>query len=609
MKLATITNWAYGTTVALTLLSGTTMLLASHAQEVEEQAVEQRYLLTKATSRLGNDIFELTEHARQYLDTGQANYKIAYQHDFEDLEAVEKRAEAVATAGASRNEVAMLQDAMNWADTLHDEQAAAITAFDSGNEQQARQLLFGAEYERELDRVENLLGRFQDRLDQRIDSQIEDATQISDIWKTMSEITLVLTALMFLCVLYFVFKRRVLSPVVKLSDVVNRLAAQDFAVQPPEIDQIDEIGDMAQAIRIFRENGLERQRLEAERNADSQTRNLISRMTQRMQGCDSLSDLTEVVQRFLPEIAPNRAGRLYILDQTRNAVTEVCNWSSPTMSQPEFAPASCWALRRAMPHRPSGTHIDVPCPHLDIASHPEDIPDTICMPLSSQREMIGLLYFEPLEGEEDNAANARHDVYLRMVAENIALAIGNLRLREKLREMAMMDPLTGLANRRRLDAVLEVELARAARLDEPISCLMTDIDHFKHFNDTFGHEAGDHVLQEVGKLLQHATRDPEMAFRYGGEEFLLLLPGFDSAMALERAEEIRRKVSELHVIHSGQELGSVTISIGLATAPEQCGFNLILRSADNALMDAKNNGRDRVEVALPYDQRNIGQRA
>lgn len=609
MKLATITNWAYGSTLALTLISGVTMLFASEAQEQQRHAVAERYALDKATSRIADDVLQLTEHARQYVNTGKANFKIAYQSDYDELATIEKRSEAVAKAGATPTEIAMLHDAIRAADTLHAEQSAAIELFENGNDQQARQLLFGPEYERELDNIENLIGRFQDRLDQRIAGELREATDISDIWKRVSEITLAITALMFLCVLYFIFKQRVLRPVVKLSDVINRLAAQDFAAEPPIIAQIDEIGDMAQAIRIFRENGLERQRLEAERNQDRQTRDLISRMTQRMQGCDTLSDLTKVIQHFLPEIAPTRSGRLYIIDPSRNAVNEVCNWSSPKLSETEFAPSACWALRRGLSHHPSDGNIDVPCLHLAVGEELVSTPDTLCLPLLSQRETIGLLYLETYESEVLSDLTPRSDVYLQIIAENIGLAIGNLQLREKLREMAMIDPLTSLANRRRLNTVMNVELARAARLEETISCLMIDIDHFKQFNDRFSHEAGDYVLQEVGKLLQHATRDPEMAFRYGGEEFLLLLPGFDAETSLSRAEQIRHKVADMNLVFSGQELGSISISVGLATAPEQCGYNTLARKADDALRAAKALGRNRVEVALRKDQRDIQQPA
>ncbi|HEX7857107.1 MAG TPA: diguanylate cyclase [Sphingobium sp.] len=592
MRLATITNWAYGVTVALTLASGMTMLLASSAQEREREAVAQRYRLDQATERLVSDIFGLTDRARQYLNTGDPIYPILYAREAAALGSVEERIAHIRDAGATLGELESLKEAIRWADTLQDEQRVALAAHKRGDETLARRLLFGAEYERELDRAESLVERFQSQLEQRTAAEITTATQRAKLWRSTSEIVLGITALLVLCVLYFVFKRRVLRPVVKLSDVVSRLAAQDYAVEPPSYDEVDEIGDMTQAIRIFRENGLERQRLEREREAELAMRDLLSRMTQRMQGCDTLLDLKEVVGRFLPNIAPDLAGRLYLLDQERHAVVEACSWLDPVHSRTEFSPIACWALRRGLAHRPCGESMDVPCDHLDYDDGA--LTDTLCLPLTAQRKTLGLLYFEP-HGTGDGAKTP--EVYLHMLAENIALALANLHLREALREMALGDPLTGLANRRHFDEIMDLELADAERLGQPISCVMLDIDHFKRFNDNFGHQAGDTVLREVGRALKASLREKGKAFRYGGEEFLLLMSGFDAAQASERCEEIRTRIESLRVVHAGRELGPITISIGLATVPEHCTGDRLVKTADAALYRAKAAGRNRLVVA------------
>lgn len=365
MRLATITNWAYGATVVLTLASGTTMLLASNAQVQERAAVEQRFRLDKLASSFESDIFLSTDHARQFVNTGDPTYRILYRRDLDVLRLGDERIHHLRDAGASEEEIGALKAAIQWAGALEDEQAEAIAAQARGEEAQARRLLFGAEYERELDRARTSIERFKDRLDQRTEAQVAAAAKLSRLWKSVSEIVLGATGLLFLCVLSFIFKRRVLRPVLRLSDVIGRLAAQDYAVEPPAYDKIDEIGDMAQAIRVFRENGLERQRLEEERKRDMAMRDLISRMTQRMQGSDNFSDLKEIVRRFGPEIAPSLAGRLYLLDERRNAVVEACNWLLPENSEAEFSPRACWALRRGLPHRPSGDTVDVPCGHLN----------------------------------------------------------------------------------------------------------------------------------------------------------------------------------------------------------------------------------------------------
>ncbi|HEX7821837.1 MAG TPA: diguanylate cyclase [Sphingobium sp.] len=592
MRLATITNWAYGVTVALTLLSGATMLLASSAQEREREAVSQRYRLDRATDNLERDISGLTDHARQYLNSGDATYLILYRRDAANLRSVEERVSHIRDAGAQPDELQALKEAMRWADSLRDEQRAGLAAYQAGDIDRARQIVFGAEYERELDRAMSMVERFQYQLDQRTDAGIAGATRVSRLWRTTSEAVLSITGLLFLCVLYFVVKRRVLRPVVRLSDVVSRLAAQDYDVEPPSHDEVDEIGDMTQAIRIFRENGIERQRLERERDADLAMRDLLSRMTQRMQGCDTLLDLKEVVGRFLPEIVPELAGSLYLLDQERNAVVEACSWLDPIHSRAEFSPIACWALRRGLAHRPAGTVVDVPCDHLVRTG--EGHPDTLCLPLTAQRATLGLLYFEPRHGA---GGKETPEIYLNMLAENIALALANLRLREALREMAMVDPLTGLANRRHLEEVFAIQVAEAERLGQPVSCLMIDVDHFKRFNDGFGHEAGDAVLREVGHLLKTMVREDGKAFRYGGEEFLLLVPGCDPGRIVDRAEGIRARIEALRIEHAGRELDRITISIGVASVPGHCTADRLIRTADAALYRAKATGRNRVVMA------------
>ncbi|HEY0594804.1 sensor domain-containing diguanylate cyclase, partial [Sphingopyxis sp.] len=293
--------------------------------------------------------------------------------------------------------------------------------------------------------------------------------------------------------------------------------------------------------------------------------------------------------------APGLPGRLYLLDKQRNLVIEAGSWLGPVRSAEQFSPISCWALRRGLRHRPAGDNVDVPCDHIERdAGHPVD---TLCLPLTAQRETLGLLYFEMPAG--DAARSAAQLIYFDMLAENIGLAIANLQLRDTLREMAMADPLTGLANRRQLGHVLETQIAQAERLGEALGCLMIDVDHFKRFNDVHGHEAGDAVLRAVGHVLANVTRETGLAFRYGGEEFLILLPTLSPVQAEERAQDIRARIAALELGHGGKDLDPITVSVGIAVAPVHCGFDRLVRTADAALLRAKVNGRDRVEVAQP----------
>src|SRR6185369_13653764 len=355
MRLVTITNWAYGATVALTLASSTTMLLASSAQERERVAVAERQALDSATSHVDEDVDVLSGLAREYAISGNAADLIAYQREAGILAAVEQRTQHIRDAGAGADELRALHEAMRWADALRGQQNVALAARRGGDKAQAISILFAPEYERELDRIRYNVDRFQSQIDQRTGNAVTVAVETSRLWRHISEAMLAATGLLFLFVLYFVFRRRVLRPVVKLSDVVTRLAAQDYEAEPPPYEQIDEIGDMAQALRIFRDNGIARQRLEQEREADRELRDLLSRMTQRMQGCDTVDNLQNVIHRFVPELVPQLAGRLYLLDRSRNAMVEACSWLEPCSSKAEFAPTSCWALRRGGEHRSAGS--------------------------------------------------------------------------------------------------------------------------------------------------------------------------------------------------------------------------------------------------------------
>ena len=184
------------------------------------------------------------------------------------------------------------------------------------------------------------------------------------------------------------------------------------------------------------------------------------------------------------------------------------------------------------------------------------------------------------------------------LSEQIAMALSNIRMREHLRQQTIRDPLTGLYNRRFLEDALNREAARCKRNGGAFSVLMMDLDHFKRFNDSFGHDAGDAVLRSLAKALQENARDSDLACRYGGEEFMLVLPDTDSKGAAVQAQRILEVVRDLAVTHNGKTLGSLTISIGLAVYPHDGDtVKALMRSADQALYDAKAGGRDRVAVA------------
>ena len=585
MRIATITNWAYGATVCLTLASGVVMLMASHADSVEREAVKQRQQFDQLTENVETDAWMLSDLARLFVIKKEPAFLNEYRMKLGSMKGIDHLLEALKDTVASVEELALLQEGLKIIDELQDEQQVALASMAQGDEQQAVALLYGKNYEQELERAQSQIDHFRQLLDKRIIADVQAATKTSKTLRTASEVMVGLTALLFLFVMGFILKRRVLHPVVRLSDVVHRLASQDYAVETPNFTQIDEIGDMAQAIRIFRENGLARQRLEKERDADWAIRELLARMTQRFQGCESFADVINVAELFAPNIAPGVSGRLYIVDRASWEMRCAAEWLSPEGEKKPFHPDACWAIRRGQSHPPVNGEPDITCSHLPASQ----MHQSLCVPLIAQGEAIGLLSFQNITPD-----TAPSRAYLELMAEALGLALANQRLRDALLEKALFDPLTGLRNRHHLEDTLRTQMTQAMRNKEPISCLMIDIDHFKSINDRFGHEAGDQVIKSVATIIQRAVHDTGLAFRYGGEEFLALLTGADEEAAHACATKIYDGVQALSPHYGLTEIGPVAVSIGIASYPQHAQSDNLLRAADVALYRAKELGRSRI---------------
>jgi diguanylate cyclase (GGDEF)-like protein len=217
----------------------------------------------------------------------------------------------------------------------------------------------------------------------------------------------------------------------------------------------------------------------------------------------------------------------------------------------------------------------------------------------AQGESLGLLFLQ--SRGSDGAATTRSASRQKLaaaMAEQIALALSNLWLRESLRQQSVRDPLTGLYNRRFLEETLDRELSRLERKNLPLSLIMIDVDNFKDFNDTFGHAAGDAVLRDLGTVLQRFVRGGDIACRFGGEEFTVILPEAGLEIGRQRAEMLREAVREMHLVHEGKALGPVTLSLGVACFPEHGRRrDHLLEATDAALYEAKSSGRNCVIVS------------
>jgi diguanylate cyclase (GGDEF)-like protein len=328
----------------------------------------------------------------------------------------------------------------------------------------------------------------------------------------------------------------------------------------------------------------------------------LTALGQLLQSCHSAEELFGVAQHALRRLFPADSGALAVLRASGNVMETMASWGASPPRHRVFGPDECWAFRRGRPHLVEEPDSPLRCAHLA----PEDGPVSICVPLMAQGDNLGVLLFkfeladEHEPADDSGLASTRGRLVLAL-AEHIGLALANLRLREALRNQSIIDTLTGLYNRRYLEQTLERECRRAVRSDRPLALMMLDVDHFKRFNDAWGHEGGDTVLKELAALLLRNFRGEDIACRYGGEEFVIVLGDTSLEVAHERAEQLRGHVRELSVRHRGQPMGAITASLGLAVLPAHGQTpDALIAAADQALYEAKRAGRDRV-VCAPLD--------
>ena len=314
---------------------------------------------------------------------------------------------------------------------------------------------------------------------------------------------------------------------------------------------------------------------------------LLGGMAHRMQAARTDDELAAIIRVFVPRVLPALPGALYAHNNSRNMLVPIADWGGLQVGNDGFAPDQCWALRRGQSHCVTEEGGDIVCTHVAPAELYH------CEPLLAGGEVIGVLY---LRGQLQAESRFR----LTVLTENIASALVNHRLQRSLREQTIRDPLTGLFNRRYMEEALTLEIARAGRSREPLSLVMCDVDHFKRFNDEFGHDAGDVVLKSVAAEMRSRFRDGDVVCRFGGEEFTIIAPGTTAEALMNRVETVRQAIAELVVRHNGKALGSTSMSFGIATwtnTMTRDGSTLI-QAADAALYQAKRAGRNQVLIGL-----------
>lgn len=314
---------------------------------------------------------------------------------------------------------------------------------------------------------------------------------------------------------------------------------------------------------------------------------LLGELSQALQGCINSEELTELVARAAVAMFPGSSGALLL--KTASDVVELHHAWGGSSHEEVFPPQDCWALRIGHPYHAQQAGA-VSCAHLR-----EKHADYLCLPLIANSEILGVLHLSGLGG---NVMEAGIPWAAESIAERTAIAISAIRREERLQIRATRDALTGIYNRRFMEEALAIEQSRAERRGSSIGLMMVDVDYFKRFNDTFGHDAGDNVLRGIGRLLRRTLREGDMPCRYGGEEFAVILPGADLAQTRQRAEAIRTAIELWKPQNEGHSFGQVTVSIGIAALPlNGNSWQTALKVADEALYAAKRGGRN--QVAAP----------
>jgi len=336
---------------------------------------------------------------------------------------------------------------------------------------------------------------------------------------------------------------------------------------------------------------LNEQLIERVKELENRTQEMIKlgEMTDFLQACMSISEAEKAIADLLKPLFPSASGAVFRFDEERNLLEAVSSWGNFNPCNSLFPPNECWAIRRGSTHQGDIEFPGLLCQHIHRTSPP---PTTLCVPMMAHGETLGVVY---LSFEDKKELNKAKKGLVETVSKQIALAFANLQLQETLTNQSLRDVLTGLFNRRYLEEALKKEIQLAATQDEPLGVIMLDIDYFKSFNDTFGHDAGDAVLKEVSSFLQQNIRESDIACRYGGEELTVILPKTSLQTTIKRAEQIRQGIKQLKLYYQGKLLKTITASLGVASFPEHgITTDVLLKAADQALYLAKKQGRDRV---------------
>ena len=322
---------------------------------------------------------------------------------------------------------------------------------------------------------------------------------------------------------------------------------------------------------------------------------LLREMTEFLMLSDSSAECFSVFSNYLSKLLPNVSGAVFF-EKSNNCSLQHCWGGDATVNMP-FSSKDCWALRTGKTYDSYAGICSHPCAARSV--------DQLCVPIKSSDKLHGILTLYRESCFDDALAElyfANRDELLDLLqpaCDLLGIALSNIALRERLSDESNRDVLTGLLNRKGFVQAATREMKNALASQEKMSFMMFDIDHFKKVNDQYGHDVGDVVLVYFSDIISNNIRAEDILCRYGGEEFLLIMPNTTINFAYQKSEELRLAVQEALIpAQSGVDI-SITFSGGLSCFPEE-GQTLreLIKTADVALYDAKRMGRNKITAKL-----------
>ncbi|MEM8641119.1 MAG: PAS domain S-box protein [Cyanobacteria bacterium P01_G01_bin.54] len=314
----------------------------------------------------------------------------------------------------------------------------------------------------------------------------------------------------------------------------------------------------------------------------------LAELNEFLQASRTQEDAIDAITELVSPLFSTCSGAVYVLNGTGN-LEAITHWGEHFNSKLLFAPTDSWAIRRARAHWVDADHPRLLSEHIQPQT---ELVETLSIPMTAHGKLQGLLYLTaPTPGLIDEPERN----FAQTVAEQLGVSLANVGLRTDLKADPVHDLLTGLFNRRYFEEAIEREVYGASRQSRNLGVVLLDIDHFRQYNNTFGHDAGDTVLKTLGGFVRRTLHSNDIAARYGGEEIAVLLPDLSKDEVILRAEQLLGGVRHLHFEGENQTLDPVTVSIGIALFPENgTNWDALVQSAEMALSRAKVEGRDRI---------------